>query len=65
VRVMHHLLGLADVPFDVGAICPHQVHELGLGDKRRPPARRRGGTAGGQDAAQGGAEMASHGAFLR
>ena len=65
VRVMHYLFCLANLPFDVGAICLHQVHKLSLGDKRRRSARQQSGTAGRKDAAYGTAETASHGAFLR
>ena len=65
MRVMHHPFCLANLPFDVEAICLHQVHKLRLSDKRRRSARQQSGTAGRKDAAYGTAETASHGAFLR
>jgi|SRR5215469_6907440 len=40
LRMMHHPFCLANLPFDFGAICLHQVHELILSYKWRRWARQ-------------------------
>jgi hypothetical protein len=65
VRVVHQLLCVVDLPFDVAAVCFDQVDELALGDRGRGPARQEGGQAGGQGGTQWTAEASSHGGLFR
>jgi len=65
MRVVHQLFCVVDLPFDVAAVCFHQVDELPLGDKGRRPARQEGGQAGCQGGAQCTAGTSSHRGLFR